>query len=89
MNTAHRFPHILLTASFMFIAACGSVNADTTFDSTSADGVVTINSYTGSDRDVTIPATIGDLPVTSIGNGAFMQCMDLTSITIPASVTRM
>ena len=87
MNTTHRFPQALLAAAGMFMAACGSAHADSTFDSTSADGVVTINSYTGSDRDVTIPATIDGLPVTRIGDGAFMQCMDLTSVTIPASVT--
>ena len=34
-----------------------------------------------------IPSTYNGLPVTSIGNGAFVNCTSLSSITIPDSVT--
>ena len=36
---------------------------------------------------VTVPATLGGYPVTSIGFGAFFGCSGLTSVTIPNSVT--
>ena len=36
---------------------------------------------------LTIPATLGGKPVTSIGSYAFYYCTGLTSITIPSSVT--
>ena len=38
------------------------------------------------DTNVIIPSTYNNLPVTSIGNGAFFGCSSLTSITIPNSV---
>ena len=44
------------------------------------NGVLT--RYTGDDAEVTIPDS-----VTSISNGAFLDCTSLTSINIPDSVT--
>ena len=38
--------------------------------------------------DITIPATIGGCPVTSIGGSAFEGCGDIVSVTIPDGVTR-
>ena len=37
--------------------------------------------------DVTIPSTLGGYSVTIIGDHAFCYCMNLTSLTIPVSVT--
>ena len=51
------------------------------------NGQVTITKYTGSDADVTIPATINGLPVTRIADSAFYSCFSLTKVTIPSSVT--
>lgn len=39
------------------------------------------------DADIVIPAIYKGLPVTSIGDGAFYNCVDITSVTIPNSVT--
>jgi len=48
---------------------------------------ITITGYTGSGGAVTIPSTTNGLPVTSIGDGAFYDCIRMTNITIPSSVT--
>lgn len=42
---------------------------------------------TGFSGALTIPATLGGSPVTSIGESAFSNCTLLTSVTIPSSVT--
>ncbi len=54
---------------------------------TTSGGVVTITGYTGGGGEVTIPATIAGLPVTSIGLTAFQNCTSLTGVIIPSSVT--
>lgn len=51
------------------------------------NGTITILYYNGPGGAVTIPGTINDLPVTSIGFGAFRGLSSLTSVTIPNSVT--
>ena len=51
---------------------------------------VTITGYTSDLPEVlVIPAEIGGLPVTAIGEFAFSQCAALRSVTIPESVTAM
>ena len=57
------------------------------YDYRTNNGTITITGYTGSGGAVTIPSTIDDLPVTSIGDMAFFACFNLTSVTIPDSVT--
>ena len=53
-----------------------------------SDGTVTITSCDKSAQGaITIPSQIDGKPVTSIGRYAFRYCIDLTSITIPNSVT--
>ena len=54
---------------------------------TTNNGAIKITQYTGSGGVVTIPGTINGLPVTSIGDDAFSDCTNLTSVTIPNSVT--
>jgi hypothetical protein len=51
------------------------------------DGTATITGYTGSIGTVTLPSTISNLTVTTIGDEAFIDCTSLTNVTIPNSVT--
>ncbi len=48
---------------------------------------ISIYGYNGSGGDVTIPSTIGNLLVTSIGGNTFFNDTNLTSVTIPVGVT--
>jgi len=48
---------------------------------------VEIIKYVGSKQTVNIPPTFEGIPVTSIGERAFVECTSLTRITIPNSVT--
>ncbi len=66
---------------FVFAGSAPSPEDDFDFE----DGVIL--EYTGTDENVVIPDTIGDEPVTEIGEGAF-QWAAITSVTIPASVTK-
>jgi hypothetical protein len=52
-----------------------------------SNDTVTITRYIGSDSVVTIPPTITDLPVVSIGDSAFSARTTVTSVTIPTNVT--
>lgn len=51
------------------------------------DGNVTITRYAGEGGDVTIPDEIDGYPVTAIGDRAFINNPDVTSVTIPDNVT--
>src|SRR5258705_489924 len=51
------------------------------------NGTITITGYTGPGGAVTIPDTINGLPVTSIGDVAFLQRTNLTSVTIGSNIT--
>ena len=54
---------------------------------TISDNEVTITGYSGSATEISIPGTIESKPVTTIGQRAFYECRNLSSITIPSSVT--
>ena len=57
------------------------------FSCTATNGAVTIARYAGAGGAVAIPETIRGLPVTSVGNQAFLNCSNVTSVVIPNSVT--
>ena len=57
------------------------------FNYTTNNGSITITKYIGLGGAVTIPDTINDLPVTSLGFNAFAHCYGLTSIVIGSNVT--
>lgn len=51
------------------------------------NGEYKIVGYTGEDTEVVIPSEYNGVPVTKIIKGAFSGCSNLTSVTIPDSVT--
>jgi len=65
---------------------CSSFLIIPPFYCTCANGVVTINGYTGSGGMLIIPNMIENLPVTDIASDAFKN-VTLTSVTIPNSIT--
>ncbi len=51
------------------------------------DGTAEILRYTGSEKEIAIPAELNGMPVSAIGSQAFLKCR-LQSVTIPDSVVR-
>jgi hypothetical protein len=74
---------LLLLPLLLLLALPSVVPAQ--FSYTTTNGTITITGYTGPGGDVTIPDTIGGLPVASIGDWAFYGS-SLTSVTIPDTV---
>jgi FkbM family methyltransferase len=54
---------------------------------TTNNGTITITRYTGAGGDVTIPDKITGLPVTSIGDKAFLDCFRLRNVTLGTNIT--
>ena len=46
-----------------------------------------VTGYNGTATEVVIPATYEKKPVTSIGNNAFEECYNITSIKLPENIT--
>jgi len=76
----------LLCLWLLLLPTCKSVQAQFTY-TTNADNTLTITGYTGRDSAVTIPTNINELMVTGIGMGAFIDNANITSVTIPVTVT--
>lgn len=61
--------------------------AQAQFNYTTNNGTITITGYTGSERAVVIPSTVNGLPVTGIGNSAFLACTNMMTVVVPAGIT--
>ena len=80
---------LLVVSTFPNFAqqAQAAQSEDFTYELINDDTNVSIIGYTGRDTDVSIPSTINDKVVASIGDSAFLLCKNITSITIPYGVT--
>ncbi|HXR04663.1 MAG TPA: leucine-rich repeat domain-containing protein, partial [Verrucomicrobiae bacterium] len=56
---------------------------------TTNNGTITISAYIGTGGAVVIPGTINGLLITGIGSNVLYNCTNLTSVTIPDSVTNL
>ncbi|MFB2514906.1 leucine-rich repeat protein [Lysinibacillus sp. OTC-L20] len=77
---------LLLNLQWGNIPVYGAANSESDFLTNPNGTGVTIKSYKGTTKDVTIPPTIDGQAVTSIGDSAF-RYNQLTNVTIPSSVT--
>ncbi len=57
------------------------------YDYQEKNGTIEITKYKGTDTEATVPETIDNKAVTSIGNEAFFSCQNLTKITLPTGIT--
>jgi hypothetical protein len=69
----------------LLLALPSTLQAQFTF--TTNNGAVTITGYTGSNGAVVIPSSTNGWPVTSIGESAFINCVSMTNVTLPNSLT--
>ena len=80
---------LLFVALISIFAPPAARAQDYTFITNADNNGITITGYVGAGGDVTIPGTINGLPVTSIGNSAFLSATSLTGVTIPNTVTNL
>ncbi|MDR0472475.1 MAG: leucine-rich repeat domain-containing protein [Treponema sp.] len=73
---------VLLVCTTLRVAAFAQNESDF-----KTDGKGTITGYDGWDTVIVIPAQIGAISITAIGNGAFKN-MGITGVTFPAGITR-
>ena len=64
-----------------------NVTPESAFEYILTNGVATITKFTGSQTDISIPASIAGYPVVAIGDSAFEKCTKLKSVAIPTGVT--
>ena len=72
---------------FLTALAILPLTAEAQYNYVTNNGTLTITGYTGAGGAVTIPTNINGLTVTGIGTAAFESNNNITSITIPDSVT--
>lgn len=78
---------LVLTVVIAVSAYSQQYDSEKDFRITREGSGVSIIDYLGSKKEVRIPSRIQNLPVTGIGERAFQQYDEITSITIPKSVT--
>ena len=76
---------LLVAVSVCKMWQCGSTKKN--YEYTVNNGTITITKYIGPNNVATIPDTINDWPVTSIGTNAFSECNRLISVIIGTNVT--
>lgn len=76
----------LIWVMTLTVAAAPSLRAED-FTYTTNAGTITITGYTGPGGQVTIPDTIGGLPVTGVGNSAFIHQTSVTAVTLGTNLT--
>ena len=80
---------LLVRLACVVTSACvalGVWGADADWTYTGGSDGVTITGYTGSEKNLVVPATLDENPVTAIGAKAFYKNTSLRSITIPGTV---
>ncbi|MBR4902626.1 MAG: SUMF1/EgtB/PvdO family nonheme iron enzyme [Victivallales bacterium] len=88
----HRFLRLAFIFHFVLpVIACFNAMAldekpSAVFEYTVADNQITITGVVECSKELSIPSTIDGMPVTAIGNRAFSNRQDITTITIPESV---
>jgi hypothetical protein len=69
-------PLLVLLLAFPFLTRAQ-------FDYTTCDGTITITGYSDKEHALVIPSSIDGLPVTTIGDSAFLNHRSLTNIALP------
>jgi len=77
------------TLLLLFLLALPVVAQTSDYTWKTNNGAITITKYTGAGGDVTIPAAINGMPVTTIAPQAFMKYAELTSVIVPESITHL
>lgn len=78
---------LLAISCFFTFSLADEVLVEGDYEYTVTDGEVIITKYTGEGGNVTIPSTLGGLPVTTIGSFAILNVSTIESIVIPEGVT--
>ncbi len=85
VNAKAKVCHCGLVTSALLMAFAGEIHAQ--FLCATNNGGITIIGYSGPGGDVTVPGSIGGLPVLAIGEGAFGGSATVTNLTIPEGLT--
>lgn len=83
------FTALVMAVGLVGVMPIAGVSAETSGDyeyKILDDGTIEITDYFGDAAELEIPDTIDEMKVTSIGDEAFFNCSNLTSVTIPNSV---
>lgn len=68
-----------------YVSATSGIDGDYTYSIENGGAIITAVN-TKISGEVSIPSTLGEYPVIKIGDNAFKNCQEITSITIPEGV---
>lgn len=80
------FTGIIMAAVILCSSSQAQAAQEGDYTYTVTDGQAQITGYSGTGGEVSLPASLGEAPVTSIGSRAFSDCVSLTKITVPEGV---